>query len=372
MKARILAVLSIFARVAVLGTDQNVPPGEPLKAALVAQSYSDPTHLEQLTKDGYNAIVLYLDDGASAEAKKAAAQRILSAKLPLYYWIEIARNPAMADAHPEWIASIQTHPEWRRRFPNFPQPATNEVVKNYPWVPVLYQETFEPHRARVEALLRGLPAPEGLFLNDLQGAPSACGCGNSYCRWTTDYGPKRTATRLPNDAAAQFVAAVAKLVPQAKIIPVWTTECLEKDGPKDAPCAGVGCFTGKCWHEYTAQLMPIAERCENVGVLLPFHAFENERSAYGNSAEWQKDAVRSFIEMPPKRGGEALSLNRLIAVVQGWDVTLEQQALQIKQLHEAGVGGYVVALTKTDQAWQPRLLKVSQSQSSAPDQPHAH
>ena len=35
------------------------------------------------------------------------------------------------------------------------------------------------------------------FLNDLQAAPSACGCGNTFCRWTPDYGPIRTATELP-------------------------------------------------------------------------------------------------------------------------------------------------------------------------------
>jgi hypothetical protein len=296
----------------------------------------------------------------------------LSAKLNLYYWIEIARNPAMADAHPEWMASIQTHPEWRRHFPNFPQPATNEVVKNYPWVPVLYEETFEPHRARLAALLRDLPAPKGIFLNDLQGAPSACGCGNSYCRWTTDYGPKRTATRLANDAAAKFVAAVARLSPQANICPVWTTECLEKDGPKGAPCDGVSCFTGKCWREYSAQLMPLADQCERIGVLLRFNAFEREPTPYGTNAEWQKHALNSFVQLTPQRGGKAVALNRLIAVLQGWDVTAAQQTLQIKQSEEAGVGGYVLALTQIDQSWEPRLLKVLQFKTGDQTDAHAH
>ncbi|PYI81547.1 MAG: hypothetical protein DME26_19835 [Verrucomicrobia bacterium] len=346
--------------------------GKKFKAVLLSSAQSNSRELRRFVQAGYNTAVLYLTDEDSRKATKTATERILTTGLDLYYWIEVARNPAMAKTHPEWMASIQTHPEWRRHFPTFPQPATNEVVKNYPWVPVLYQETFEPHRARVADLLRDLPSPKGIFLNDLQGAPSACGCGNSYCRWTTDYGPKLTAARLPNDAAARFVAAVAKLAPQAKIVPVWTTECLEKDGPPGAPCDGVGCFSGKCWREYTAQLMPVADQCDTIGVLLPFHAFEKERTAYGDHAEWQKHALTSFIEIPPKRGGKAIPLNRLIAVLQGWDLTPAQQTLQVKQSEDAGVGGYLLALAKIDQSWEPRLLKVPQFKSADGTDVHAH
>ena len=372
MNAHILTVLSALACASLSGVEPSTAPAPKLKAVLISAAQSGSRDLEKLEREGFNAVVLQLVDGQATSDTEAAAQRILAAKLDLYYWIEVARNPAMADAHPEWMASLQTHPEWRRHFPSFPQPATNEVVKNYPWVPVLYQETFEPHRTRVASLLKELPTPKGIFLNDLQGAPSACGCGNSYCRWTTDYGPKLTATRLPNDAAAKFIAAIAKLVPQAKIIPVWTTECLEKDGPKGAPCDGVGCYSGKCWREYTAQLAPVAEQCERVGVLLSFRAFEKERTPYGDHAEWQKHALNSFTEIPSKRGGSAVTPNRLVAVVQGWEVTPAQKALQIKQAEEAGVGGYVVALNKIDQSWEPRLLKVSDFKTPAPTGVHAH
>jgi hypothetical protein len=372
VKGKVLTTLLAIAGAPLFAAVKTAPEHARLKAILISPALGSSRELESFAKRGYNAAVLYLADGSSLVENRTVARRILSAKLDLYYWIEIARNPAMADAHPEWMASIQTHPEWRRHFPNFPQPATNEVVKNYPWVPVLYEETFEPHRARVAALLRDLPAPKGIFLNDLQGAPSACGCGNSYCRWTTDYGPKRTATRLANDAAAKFVAAVARLSPQANICPVWTTECLEKDGPKGAPCDGVSCFTGKCWREYSAQLMPLADQCERIGVLLRFNAFEREPTPYGTNAEWQKHALNSFVQLTPQRGGKAVALNRLIAVLQGWDVTAAQQTLQIKQSEEAGVGGYVLALTQIDQSWEPRLLKVPQFKTGDQTDAHAH
>src|SRR5262249_32866287 len=230
--------------------------GASLKAALLSVDQVSVTRLAALMADGYNAAVLMLSESNSA-TQVSAAREIKQSALALYYWIEIARNPALADAHPEWTASIQTHQEYRRFFPQLPKTKTNEVVKNYPWVPVLYEQTFPVHLERARQLLAGKPEPAGIFLNDLQGAPSACGCGHFLCRWTTDYGPLKTATRLPNDAAAKFVAAVGQLAPKATVIPVWTTEC--EEGDAETLCAGVGCFKGACWREFTAQLQPLAD-----------------------------------------------------------------------------------------------------------------
>lgn len=289
---------------------------------------------------------------------QAAARRIRDAGLDLYYWIEIARNPTLADAHPEWMASLQTHTEWRRHFPNFPKLGTNQVAKTYPWVPVLYAETFDVHLRRVGDLLQKLPSAKGIFLNDLQGAPSACGCGNPFCRWTTDYGPLRTATRLPNDAAAKFVVSVGKIMPEARVIPVWTTECAEHDGSKGAACDGVGCFTGRCWKDYNAQLGPLAEVSRQIGVLLPFRDFEPNLSRTGPSGEWQNYALNSFTEILPKREGRAIATNRLIAVLQGWAVSRAEQEAQIRHAQESGTAGYIMALAKIEQSWKPRLMDV--------------
>ena len=280
--------------------------------------------LGDLKKDGPRTVVLNLDANAGD-----AARRIRAAGFELYYWIEVGRNPAMAEAHPEWMASLQGHPEWRRFFPTAPQPGPGAVVKNYPWVPVLYRESFDAHLGRVAALLKDVPAPEGIFLNDLQGAPSACGCGNILCRWTTDYGPIRTATRLGPEAAAQFAAAVARLAPQARIIPVWTTECEEHD--KAERCGGVGCFTGACWVEYTKQFLPLAAQCETLAVLAPYRAF-------GRDAGWVKRSIESF----QPRG---IAADRLIAVVEDGDSSL------------AGAAGRLVSRMKIAQDWQPRIVE---------------
>lgn len=345
---------------------------KPMRGVLLSPQQASSTQLKKFAANHYNTVVLYLDEKTSARQRSAAAKRVQSAKLDLFYWIEVARNSALADAHPEWMASIQTHPEWRRHFPNFPKLATNQVAKTYPWVPVLYSETFEVHRQRVAKLLQEMPTAKGIFLNDLQAAPSACGCGNHFCRWTTDYGPIHTATRLPNDAAAKFLATVAKLMPTAKVIPVWTTECAEHDHPKGAACDGVGCFTGRCWREYNAQLMPVTEVAEKIGVLLPFKDFARPQSRTGPNAEWQKYALKSFTEILPQREGRALPQSRLIAVLQGWDVSADQEQIQIRHAQEAGTAGYIVARTKIDQSWEPRLMKVSDAAGAGAKPPVHH
>ena len=365
-------ILSLMGELLAADPRENTTSGARLQAVLVRPEEISPKQISEFAAAQHNGVVLYLDEKTPAARQRAAARQVEKAGLDLFYWIEVARNPALADSHPEWMASLQTHPEWRRHFPNFPKLETNQVAKTYPWVPVLYGETFEVHRRRVADLLKRMPSATGVFLNDLQGAPSACGCGNDFCRWTADYGPIHTATRLPNDAAARFVSAVAKLMPKAKIIPVWTTECAEQDHPKGAACDGVACFTGKCWREYNTQLMPVADSCERIGVLLPFRDFPSALSRTGSNAEWQQHALRSFTEILPQRDGRAIPQGRLIAVLQGWEVNPEQQRTQIRQAEEAGTAGYVMALTKIDQSWEPRLMTLPKSKNSAGSgEPHA-
>jgi len=190
------------------------------------------------------------------------------------------------------------------------------VVKNYPWVPVRYQEAFQAHLHRVRLLLKDKPPAKGIFLNDLQGAPSACGCGNPLCRWTSDYGPIVTATRLPADAAARFVAEVGRVAPQPEIIPVWTTECEEHD--QEGLCAGVGCFRGLCWKEYAGQLLPLARGAQRLAVLLPYRALQRDLARYGSTAGWITYAIDSFALLPPQREATAVAPHRLITVLQGW------------------------------------------------------
>jgi hypothetical protein len=354
----LITVAGIWTFISTLcvGRSQVVRASEKLRAVLLAPAQLTTTQLLHFKNSKFNSVVLYLSEEDSVQATRAATERVRSAGMDLYYWIEIGRNPTLADAHPEWMASLQGHPEWRRRFPNLRPAAQGEVVKNYPWVPVFYREAFDAHLRRVARLLSKHPTPKGILLNDLQGAPSACGCGNRLCRWTADYGPIQTATLLPHDAAAKFVTEVQRVAPAAKIIPVWTTECEEED--KQGECAGVGCFSGACWREWTKQLMPLAERTESVAVLLTYKALNRDLPRYVTVSGWVTRALAAFGEMTTKREGRAISAARLIAVLQGWEVTEEEQRAQIARSEESNTAGYILALTKIAQDWEPRIVKL--------------
>lgn len=353
-RARLAGILPILVALSVPEFAVRAAGPPPEKAALILAAQATETRLASLRKDGFTAVALMLTD-TNATREATAALAVIGAKLPLDYWIEIARNPAMADAHPEWMASIQTHEEWRRFFPEFPKPGSNDMVKVYPWVPVLYRETFDAHLQRLTALLKGKPAPRRIFLNDLQGAPSACGCGHHLCRWTTDYGPLKSATRLPNDAAAKFVAAVKRLAPGAEVIPVWTTECEAHD--RDGLCAGVSCFSGTCWREWTAQLMPLAAEARTLAALVPYRAFQRDLPVYEQPAGWVARSLAFFREMPARYKTNGVPASRLVAVVQGWDVTPVQLEAQMARAMEAGAAGIVAAYAEIEQGWRPHLFK---------------
>ena len=307
--------------------------------------------LKKWASEKISTVVLEITGSSSPKKVSKAVRQIEQAQLQTGYWMEIARQPELARSHPEWMASLQTHPEWRIQFPNFPQLRSNEVAKVYPWVPVLYRETYPVHLARVQKQLHPLPQPKFLFLNDLQGAPSACGCGNTFCRWTTDYGPIKTATRLPNRAAADFVEAVSKLNPSTTVVPVWTTECAKEDADHEQGCAGVKCFGGACWREYSKQLGPIASSSSVIGVLLPFQDFQRNVT---QGPRWQKSALESFQKVIPTHGLAPLLPNRLLAVIDGYQRSPREIKTQVDQARELGTGSYLLSLIRIDQSWEPR------------------
>ncbi|MFN3188898.1 MAG: hypothetical protein ACE361_00110 [Aureliella sp.] len=343
------------------GVAENIATNErpPLAAAMIAVSDASPARLAELKSTGIDTVAFQLKQGDGAKrAIREAAAVVGESGLALAYWVEVARSPVLAEAHPEWMASLQTHDEWRRFFPDAPNPSASEVSKTYPWVPILSRESFAAQQTRVTALLQDLPVAKVVFLNDLQGAPSACGCGNPLCRWTSDYGKKRTTIPVSDDAAALFVSLIEKESPSSEVIPVWTTECEEHDGAPDGLCAGVGCYDGICWKAYTRQLVPVANTCDRIAVLATYKEFQRDLPRYGASeASWVEFAVKTFQTVPPQHNAQAIAASRIIAVVQGWDVTSAQIAAQKNAATRAGANGYVVAFDRIDQSWSPKVVK---------------
>jgi hypothetical protein len=308
-----------------------------------------------------NPVALKIDSVANHAADLDAAVAIENAGLQLDYFIEVARCPEMAAAHPEWMASLQGHPEWRRSFPEVPEPNDRQVIKNSPWVPILYRETFDAHVTRIKDLLERKPAPTRIWLNDLQAAPSACGCGHPLCRWTADYGPIKTATPLGHTAAAEFVIAIKQLATNSEIIPIFVSECERED--KDSVCCGVACFEGKCWKDFTRQLDALAAKSPNIGVACFYREFDRDLPRYAKPAGWIHYTLDSFSSMPPQRDGTGVPAERLIAILQGWDVSPEQLAAQIERVNETDARGYLVALCPIEQDWQPVVFDIPQSEA---------
>ena len=233
-----------LALVVLLAACATTPdPAGPLRAIVSRADRLDAARLADARALGASHVVLRVDTGADEIAN--AATRVRAAGMKLGYWIEVARCEALADARPELMASLQGHSEWKRRFPDTRAPGPGEVTKCWPWVPITSRAGFAAQLARVAPLLASLPPATLVLVNDLQNGPSACGCGNALCRWTSDYGERRTTTPLADDAAARFLQELRSSARGAELIPVWTTECEEAD--RLDRCAGVACFRGECW-----------------------------------------------------------------------------------------------------------------------------
>ena len=72
---------------------------------------------------------------------------------------------------------------------------------------------------------------------------------------------------------------------------------------------------------------------------------------------YRRHTIRSFETLPPRNGGVAILASRLIAVLQGWDVSEEEIEMQLRSAERAGTGGSVLSYVKIDQSWQPKNVK---------------
>jgi len=341
---------------------------KPIEMVLVEPDLVTPKSLDAWRAEGFTAVVALLDEDHPAGAYRSAASAAHGAGVDLYYWIEVARNAKMADAQPRWMASLGMHDDWQERFPAVSPPKKGEVAKAYPWVPIGYSEAFEAHLQRIKGLLEKVPGQySGLLLNDLQGGPAACGCGNLQCRWAIDYGVPATATRgSVDDAAARFVARVRGLAPGKPIVPVWMTECEEADLPADkAPggkstklCGSVACAQGTCPKAFRTQLTALLKSHSGaLGLLATQAACQRDIAFYGGPTGWIPATVNYLDRMPVSDDGYGLPHDRLWLVVQaavkGNAGELASRA-EARQLRPQAI---VAARVTLDQSYEPRVIK---------------
>ena len=109
-----------------------IPKQKTTELVLVAPDAVTPKQIDAWRREGFTSIVVLLDEEHTADAYQAAASAAAAAKIDLYYWIEVARNKRLADAHPRWMASLGIHDDWLTRFPGKALPKKGEVAKAYP------------------------------------------------------------------------------------------------------------------------------------------------------------------------------------------------------------------------------------------------
>jgi hypothetical protein len=332
---------------------------------LVSPDAADPARCAAWRKEGFGAVALVLDEQSPAATLGKAAEAAAANSLDVYLWIEVGRCPELAREHPEWMAALGSHDDWQSRFPKIRLPEKDEVAKAWPWVPIGYQEASRAHLARIDKLLERAPAGfKGHFLNDLQGGPASCGCGNLQCRWALDYRVASTATKLdgPNPAV-RFLAAVAKSAKGKLVIPVWVSECEQEDLPDSKRakgswgtgyCGTVPCLE-TCRKRFAEQWTALQTDRDGPTALLALHQeFQRDRKEYGTPCSW----VAQTWDYYDKHSTRPVPRQRLWPVLQGYNVRPEIEAALRNAASKAGMGAVVVARTRIDQSFEPRIVKV--------------
>ena len=347
--------------------EPKMPPAKstrPVEGLIVDPDGVTQTSVRAWKNDGFKLIVLTLNERFEAAVFKNAAKIVAAESLDLYYWIEVARNPAMAREHPEWMASLGTHDDWRARFPDAPKLKDGDVAKAWPWTPIVYRGAFDAHLTRVAELLKRVPPNyRGLLLNDLQGGPSSCGCGNIQCRWAIDYYVPSTTSKIEGaDVAGKFLTEVRQVAAGKEVIPVWTTECEEHDlalekqppgGWSTGFCGRVECFNHQCPMKFAEQWRALHITHHGpTGVLLLHKEFQRDRKEYGGAANWIVETVENLDHQQPN----ATPRNELWLVVQGYGASPDEAAAARQVALHMEPGAVLVARARIDQSYEPSVL----------------
>ena len=320
---------------------------------------------------------LDVDDSESSARLASSLAEARAQGKQVYLSIRVGRSPRFAAAHPEWLAGIGSHEDWRAHFPAAPRPETDERIVLYPWASIWYRDALENRRAAIAHLVRGgQGAIRGVFLHDVQGAPAACGCGNDQCRWTVDYrldGGPRKADSAP---AALLVAALAAELPSIEWIPVLVPECGEKDSPGEGStgrCGGVSCFQGLCWKESSRELDDLLRQTSRpIAILVDSRSLERPKGVEAERA-WLIEALDALEKVPQRLGRAGLPRERIILVASEDDRALAERTAELSGPGARRLAGWLVPRTALDESWEPRLAaKRSASPRPAPEAHAGH
>lgn len=349
------------------GTVMEQPQRFPGQMYLVTPDRVSEEFLINIRDRGATAIAVVLDDIYDPHHYRRIQRIAGDIEVVVYGWIEVARNPDMAERHPEWMASVGVHDDWQRHFPAMPEPAENQIVKAWPWVPIWYEDAYQAHLDRIRDLLERAPSRmQGVLLNNIQGGPSSCGCGNTQCRFATDYGVPSTAETLEDpETPARFLNDVRR-ISGMQVVPIWTPECGPEDQPGAEPgtgyCGSVMCVEDHCWTAYGRQLQAVSGAADMIGVNTLYRELNRDLGIYRGQAGWIRRALETFQRLPSLTGGTASAIpsDRLVAMVEGHDAGRQEVNEQIRQVREAGVNHQIITMVASpvNQDWEPRVFTI--------------
>lgn len=306
---------------------------------------------------GHTAVAIVLNETLDRQTFGDIVREARSAGLLPYAWIEVGRDPFAAETHLDWL-NTPWHPEWLAAFPDWRTPA-GMMPAVAPWVSVHTRAVFDYALTRIGTLLRDIPAGgdlHGVFLNDVQGGPTGCGCGNELCRsWDVSPGPKVAPspfTHTEDYFTVRFVDAVATARPDLHIVPVICSECeigvtiggIVNPDLTALHCHGVTCGNPCGGIYYPGLVRALADR-DCVGLLSFYRLFGRDLPLYGDEAAWCAAILDGYRQQNPDKP--------VISVLQGWDVDAAALDAQIEQSRRGGADGQLIALCPIDQSWWP-------------------
>jgi hypothetical protein len=339
------------------------PPLPPTLSFLLEPAQATAEHLRTLAAEGADEFVIAFPSEGRSPAFDVAVAMVESSGCALAIWLEVGRNPALAAHAPDAVATLQGHAEWRRRFPGLPPSAADDFFRCDPWVSIRSVEGVRAQREWWDSRLVDVPSASRWYVNDLQGPPSACGCGNLQCRWTAAYGSRGGLEESPPEAARDFLEALAARLAgfaaargdaAPEVVPVLTLECELADGAHEGRCAGVACFDGRCWKEFWPQFAPVNHRFPSLGLLLLARTFERVRTPDEAAPAWIAASLETLCEASDRRAGPPVAPGRVFAVVEafGRGACVSEELLAARR---AGVRGVIVAEARIEQGFVPRL-----------------
>ena len=315
---------------------------------------------ERLRQMALRSEAAVFDLASETEGLRSACALAREIRIPVWGWIEVGRDAEAALAHPEWMHAPQHH-EWLEAYPDW---TGGRIALVAPWLCVNNRGAFDYALERVVRLVEAAPRLDGLLLNDIQGPPAGCGCGNVLCRsWDNSPGEKIAPTPYTNpdvffsqvfwNACTQ---ALKKRLAKFQIVPIICGECeigvtmgtVESPDEQRGTCRGIAC-SRPCALVYWPGLVRSLALEQNgpsaVGLLTPYKLFDRDVPLYGPTAAWVGASLSHYQEYDPNAN--------LIAVVQGWDVTPEELGAQLEQAATHGAGGVLILEEPLEQSWWP-------------------